>query len=199
VGAESGSQRILDAMEKGTRVEQIYEAARCLKAAGIEVGFFLQFGYPGETRDDIRRTFQMVRDCRPDDIGMSVSYPLPGTKFYDAVQKQLGGQQNWVDSSDLAMLYRGPFPTAFYRQLHVVLHKEFRARKASDEVRAALRRPATLRRRHLRRLAAVAYHRVTLLPARLRLDRLASVPQAGLNVLPPTVSQDASIPTPQPE
>src|SRR5579864_3692706 len=52
VGAESGSQRILDAMEKGTRVEQIYEAARRLRAAGIEVGFFLQFGYPGETRED---------------------------------------------------------------------------------------------------------------------------------------------------
>ena len=49
IGAESGSQRILDAMEKGTRVEQIAAAARRLHDAGIEVGFFLQFGYPGET------------------------------------------------------------------------------------------------------------------------------------------------------
>jgi anaerobic magnesium-protoporphyrin IX monomethyl ester cyclase len=199
VGAESASQHILDAMEKGTRVEQIYEAARRLRAAGIEVGFFLQFGYPGETRDDIRRTLQMVRDCRPDDIGMSVSYPLPGTKFHDAVRQQLGEQQNWVDSSDLAMLYRGPFPTAFYRQLHVVLHKEFRSRKAWDEVRAALRHPTTLRRRHLRRAAAAAFHRSTLMPARLRLARLASVGHDGPEMLPPNVSQDASVPTPQPE
>jgi len=79
VGAESGSQKILDAMEKGTKVEQIYEASRRLHDVGIEVGFFLEFGYPGETRDDIEQTLQMVRDCRPDDIGMSVSYPLPGT------------------------------------------------------------------------------------------------------------------------
>src|SRR5207248_3315017 len=68
VGAESGSQKILDAMEKGTHVEDIYETARRLHAAGIEVGFFLQFGYPGETRQDVEKTLQMVRDCRPDDI-----------------------------------------------------------------------------------------------------------------------------------
>ena len=77
IGAESGSQRILDAMEKGTRVEQIPEATRLLHDAGIEVGFFLQFGYPGETCEDIELTLQMVRECRPDDIGISVSYPLP--------------------------------------------------------------------------------------------------------------------------
>ena len=120
LGAESGSQRILDAMEKGTRVEQIYAATRALRDAGIRIGFFLQFGYPGETRDDIARTFQMVRDCRPDDIGMSVSYPLPGTKFHNTVRLQLSDKRNWVDSADLDMLYEGPFSTAFYRQLHNV-------------------------------------------------------------------------------
>src|SRR4029079_7660724 len=126
VGAESGSQKILDAMEKGTHVEDIYATAKRLHAAGIQVGFFLQFGYPGETRQDIEKTLQMVRDCRPDDIGMSVSYPLPGTKFHNNVRVQLGDKRNWQDSNDLDMLYQGPFTTAFYRQLHVVLHKEFR-------------------------------------------------------------------------
>src|ERR1700681_1151340 len=121
VGAESGSQKILDAMEKGTQVEHIYHAARRLHAAGIQVGFFLQFGYPGETRQDIERTLQMVRDCRPDDIGMSVSYPMPGTRFFAAVQHELGTKQNWQDSEDLAMLYHGPYNTAFYRTLHKVL------------------------------------------------------------------------------
>jgi anaerobic magnesium-protoporphyrin IX monomethyl ester cyclase len=55
LGAESGSQRILDAMEKGTTVAQIRDAARQLQAAGVKVGFFLQFGYPGETWADIQR------------------------------------------------------------------------------------------------------------------------------------------------
>ncbi|MBV6401091.1 MAG: Anaerobic magnesium-protoporphyrin IX monomethyl ester cyclase [Anaerolineales bacterium] len=130
LGAESGSQKILDAMDKGDTVEDIYNAARLLHANGIEVGFFLQFGYPGETWDDVRKTLKMVRDCAPDDIGISVSYPLPGTKFYERVKLELGEKQNWVDSEDLAMLYRGPFPTEFYRVLHGRVHYEFRARKA---------------------------------------------------------------------
>lgn len=130
LGAESGSQKILDAMDKGDTVEDIYNAARLLRANGIEVGFFLQFGYPGETWDDVQKTLKMVRDCAPDDIGISVSYPLPGTKFFERVKLELGEKQNWVDSEDLAMLYRGPFPTEFYRVLHGRVHYEFRAWKA---------------------------------------------------------------------
>jgi anaerobic magnesium-protoporphyrin IX monomethyl ester cyclase len=130
IGAESGSQKILDAMDKGDQVEDIYRAASLLKSKGIEVGFFLQFGYPGETWEDVQKTLKMVRECAPDDIGISVSYPLPGTKFYERVKLELGEKQNWIDSEDLAMLYRGPFPTEFYRILHGRVHYEFRAWKA---------------------------------------------------------------------
>ena len=130
IGAESGSQKILDAMDKGDTAEDIYNAARLLREKGVEVGFFLQFGYPGETWEDVQKTLKMVRECAPDDIGISVSYPLPGTKFYERVKLELGEKQNWVDSEDLAMLYRGPFPTEFYRILHGRVHYEFRARKA---------------------------------------------------------------------
>ncbi|KAA0284455.1 MAG: radical SAM protein [Chloroflexi bacterium] len=130
IGAESGSQKILDAMDKGDRVEDIYRAADLLQANGIQVGFFLQFGYPGETWDDVQLTLKMVRECMPDDIGISVSYPLPGTKFYERVKLELGEKQNWVDSDDLAMLYRGPFPQEFYRILHGRTHHEFRIRRA---------------------------------------------------------------------
>jgi anaerobic magnesium-protoporphyrin IX monomethyl ester cyclase len=133
LGAESGSQKILDAMDKGDKVEDIYRAAKLLQANGIEVGFFLQFGYPGETWNDVQMTLKMVRECAPDDIGISVSYPLPGTKFYERVKLELGEKQNWVDSEDLAMLYRGPFPTEFYRILHGRVHYEFRAWKALQQ------------------------------------------------------------------
>ena len=130
IGAESGSQKILDAMDKGDKVEDIYRAVKLLRENGIEVGFFLQFGYPGETWDDVQKTLKMVRECAPDDIGISVSYPLPGTKFFERVKLELGEKQNWVDSDDLAMLYRGPFPTEFYRILHGRVHYEFRLRQA---------------------------------------------------------------------
>jgi anaerobic magnesium-protoporphyrin IX monomethyl ester cyclase len=191
VGAESGSQKILDAMEKGTQVEHIYTAARRLHEAGIQVSFFLQFGYPGETRDDVERTLQMVRDCHPDDIGMSVSYPLPGTRFFAAVQHELGDKQNWQDSDDMAMLYRGPFSTAFYRWLHRVLHREFRAQRAWDELRSALRQPSQLRRRHLRLARSVVYARLVLPLMRLELERRARARHRGLvNLVPVEAATD---------
>jgi len=133
LGAESGSQKMLDAMEKGNKVEDIYLAAKLLRENGIEVGFFLQFGYPGETWNDIQQTLKMVRECMPDDIGISVSYPLPGTKFYERVKLELGEIKNWLDSEDLAMLYRGPYPTEFYRILHGRVHYEFRTRRALQQ------------------------------------------------------------------
>src|SRR5919198_1246152 len=93
---------------------------------------------------------------------MSVSYPLPGTRFFAAVQHELGSRQNWLDSDDLAMLYRGPFSTAFYRVLHRRLHREFRARRAWADLRTVLRNPLRLRRSHLRQAASVIYSLVGL-------------------------------------
>ena len=194
VGAESGSQKILDAMEKGTKVEQIYEAAQRLHEAGVKVAFFLQFGYPGETRADIEKTLQMVRDCQPDDVGMSVSYPLPGTKFYDRVRDELGAKQNWQDSSDLAMLYEGPYATEFYRHLHTVLHKEYRARKTWS----ALTGQNGGHRPGPRQVGAMVYQAATLPIARRKLRQLEALPHQGLLALPPEMSQQAAAtPTPQ--
>jgi anaerobic magnesium-protoporphyrin IX monomethyl ester cyclase len=203
VGAESGSQKVLDAMDKGTRVEQIRQARRLLGDAGIKVGFFLQFGYPGETRADIEQTIQLVRDCSPDDIGISVSYPMPGTKFYQAVAEQLGQKQNWQDSDDLAMLYAGPFSTAFYRKLHSVVHKEFRARKAWQALKGAPGPGVALTwPLRLRRAAGLAYNLASLPLARWQLNGLAKPPAsklAAIPALPHMAPEAASSPTPQDE
>jgi radical SAM superfamily enzyme YgiQ (UPF0313 family) len=147
IGAESGSQRILDAMEKGTRVDQIETAARLLRGAGIEVGFFLQFGYPGETLSEIEETLAMIRRCAPDDIGISVSYPLPGTPFYERVRAQLGAKQNWVDSADLAMMYRATYEPPFYKLLHQFAHARFRTDRGLRTLRTLLRAPQRIGRR----------------------------------------------------
>ena len=170
MGAESGSQAVLDAMDKGITVEQIHEATCRLRAAGIRVGFFLQFGYPGEGTTDIDATRRLVRQCRPDDIGISVSYPLPGTEFHARVRSDLGPQHNWIDSEDLAMLYRGPFSTEYYRQLHTVVHKEFRLRGSAG--------PAPRRRRPLARLAR-ARDALTLPHDERTLRRMARREQAS--------------------
>lgn len=130
MGAESGSQKVLDAMDKGTTVAEIRAARERLRRAGIRACFFIQFGYPGETFDDIMATVELVRSALPDNIGVSVSYPLPGTKFHDLVREQLGPKTNWTDSGDLAMMFQGAYRSPFYRHLHRLLHRELELRQA---------------------------------------------------------------------
>jgi radical SAM superfamily enzyme YgiQ (UPF0313 family) len=124
MGVESGSQKILKAMDKGTRVEQVVTARENLRREGIRACYFLQFGYPGENWEDILQTVQLVLETRPDDVGISVSYPLPGTKFYDRVREQLGTKTNWEDSGDISMMFHGAYSNDFYRALHDYLHAE---------------------------------------------------------------------------
>jgi anaerobic magnesium-protoporphyrin IX monomethyl ester cyclase len=200
IGAESGSQRILDAMEKGISVEQIHTATRLLHEAGIDVGFFLQFGYPGEVREDIDKTIEMMRACRPDDIGVSVSYPLPGTPFFERVKAQLGEKRNWVDSNDLALMYRGTFVPDFYRTLHALVHAEFRAQRFGNELKKAVGNPRTIRPRHFGRALASLSYRLKVPLLKSRADRQAKIlPSAPpIVVLPVLTPQAAAIPSDQP-
>jgi anaerobic magnesium-protoporphyrin IX monomethyl ester cyclase len=132
IGAESGSQRILDAMDKGITVAQIYEVTKKIKASKMKPAFFLQLGYLGETTEDVEATLKMLADLMPDDIGVSVSYPLPGTKFYDKVKDDLTAKANWTDSDDLAMMFRNTYQPAYYKVLHRLIHKKFRKMQALE-------------------------------------------------------------------
>jgi anaerobic magnesium-protoporphyrin IX monomethyl ester cyclase len=124
IGAESGSQKILDAMNKGTRVGENIVARRLLRDEGMRVGFFLQLGYLGEELDDILATRRLVDEARPDDVGVSVAYPLPGTKFYELVKEQLGSKRHWQESNDLEMMFHGTYTSDFYRTVRNLLHDQ---------------------------------------------------------------------------
>jgi anaerobic magnesium-protoporphyrin IX monomethyl ester cyclase len=157
MGAESGSQKILDAMEKGTTVENILTACESLREHGVRVGLFIQFGYPGETKLDIRATVKMIRQIMPDELGISVSYPLPGTRFYDRVKSELGVTRNWQDSNDLAMLFKGPFNTGFYRALHGYVHSDLAMRRAWLDLTVAGRRRNLSTVRQMRKVGLLGY------------------------------------------
>jgi anaerobic magnesium-protoporphyrin IX monomethyl ester cyclase len=124
MGVESGSQKILDAMDKGLLVEEVVSARKELRREGIRACYFLQFGYPGEAWTDIQKTIALVRQTRPDDIGVSFSYPLPNTRFYERVRQQLGSKQNWSDSDDLCVMFKGAYTDKFYRAVRDALHAE---------------------------------------------------------------------------
>ncbi|MCE4535814.1 B12-binding domain-containing radical SAM protein [Pelomonas sp. P7] len=135
LGAESGSQQVLDAMNKGTTVPEILQARRRLQAVGIRVGFFIQLGYLGEALEDLLQTRRLVEEARPDDIGVSVSYPLPGTRFHEQVKAQLGAKTHWDDSADLAMMFRGSFSTEVYRTVRDLLHAQVDLGRLGAEAR----------------------------------------------------------------
>ena len=124
MGVESGSQKILNAMDKGLRVSDVVTARARLGDEGIRACYFLQFGYPGESWDDIQQTIALIRNTRPDDIGVSFSYPLPGTVFYERVQEQIGAKRNWIDSDDLCVMFRATYKDEFYIALRNALHAE---------------------------------------------------------------------------
>lgn len=126
IGAESGSQKILDSMEKGTTIEQINLSTKLLKLKKVKVCYFIQFGYLGETMIEINETINMILKNMPHQIGISVSYPLPGTKFYQIVKDQMNEKTNWNDSNDLTMMYEGSFNTNFYVQLYKYVHSIYR-------------------------------------------------------------------------
>jgi len=146
IGAESGSQNILDAMDKGTTIEQIETATKLLQERGVRVAFFIQYGYLGETKVDIDKTIDLIRRAKPDDMGISISYPLPGTKFYEKVKSQLKEKQNWTDSNDLAMMFSGTFNPHFYKKLHSYTHKEFQIIRGVESLKRGLRKPISLKK-----------------------------------------------------
>ncbi len=161
LGAESGSQRVLDWMAKGTRVTRLIEARKRLGAHGIRVGFFIQLGYLGEQLEDLLATRELIALAAPDDIGVSVSYPLPGTRFHEQVKSQLGDKTHWRDSGDLAMMFRGTYDSAFYRRVRDLLHAQVSLQQArgSGSPEAAQRSLAGLAARWQALIASERLHR----------------------------------------
>jgi radical SAM superfamily enzyme YgiQ (UPF0313 family) len=149
MGAESGSQKILDAMDKGITVNEIKRSVALLKKHNIKPALFLQFGYLNETAEDIKQTIDMVNELLPYDIGVSVSYPLPGTKFYEKVKEQLKTKTNWSDSDDLHLMFSNTYSPEFYKHLHRFVHYSYRTSQAKD---------------HLKKFSFGNYKRIGLLP-----------------------------------
>ena len=172
MGAESGSQKVLDAMDKGIMVPQIYEATRLLKKNGIHPSFFIQFGYPGETKEDIIKTITMIRELLPHEIGISVSYPLPGTVFYERVKLQMREKTNWTDSDELALMFRNTYGPAFYKQLHRYVHKNYRKHIAIEAIRSLWAKPAAMGLSTIKKALSLLYYSPSAWIAKHKLERL---------------------------
>jgi len=136
IGSESGSQRILDAMQRGVTVAQVREAVRQLKANGIQTGMFFMWGYEGEEIADIEATYEHVQACRPDVFFTTVSYPIKGTPYYDQVADKLVQVAPWESSTDRELKVRGRHSRRFYAAADQLLRSQTPAE--ADEARQGL-------------------------------------------------------------
>ncbi len=172
IGAESGSQKILDAMDKGITVKQIQGAAELMKRHGIKPCFFIQFGYPGEDRDDIDLTINMINGLLPFEIGISVSYPLPGTVFYNRVKAELKKKTNWTDSDEMALMFSNTFPASYYKQLHNYVHKNYRRHLAKNSFIRLFNNPMATTGGGLRKALSYFYYTPATIIEKYKLSQL---------------------------
>lgn len=169
MGAESGSDSVLRAMDKDGTVADTESAVANLRELGVGVGLFLQLGYPGETLEDVHATIQMVRTLQPEEIGVSVSYPLPGTVFHAHVEHVLD-DTHWRASMENRTLHPAPFPEEFYREAREVLRSVHSGGRLRERSEAVLRQPS---RRTARRLAGALWHRARRRVVERRMAALA--------------------------
>ena len=175
IGAESGSQKILDAMDKGITVEQIGIATNLMKAQGIKPSFFIQFGYPGEMKEDIDQTIKMINSLLPYEIGISISYPLPGTKFYEKVKADLVKKTNWTDSDEMALMFSNTFAPAYYKQLHKYVHQNYHAHLAKYNLKQFINDPLRSNLVLLKKAASVVYRIPAMFIAMKKLKQLEKI------------------------
>jgi anaerobic magnesium-protoporphyrin IX monomethyl ester cyclase len=124
IGSESGSQRILDAMQRGVTVDQVRTAVHLCKQSGIQVGMFLMWGYEGEDIEDIEMTVQHVKRCQPDVCFTTVSYPIKGTPYYERVSSRLVNLAGWSQSTDRDLRIQGRHSRRFYQHADDLLKSE---------------------------------------------------------------------------
>jgi len=170
VGAESGSDAVLEAMDKGASVADIVDARHLLAAHGISAGFFLQLGYPGETVEDVRSTVALIRQLRPEEIGVSVSYPMPGTAFYEHVKGSMGST-NWETSMDNRTLFEAPYEQAFYAAAKELLRSTYSASRRRVVLKTFLKEPSA---EHARKVAGAVWHSLRRPVVAAKMSRLAN-------------------------
>lgn len=137
IGSESGSQRILDAMQRGVTVEQVRQAVALCKQNGIQTGMFLMWGYEGEELADVEATVELVRACNPDIFFTTVSYPIKGTPYYAKVADRLVNLGPWDRTTDRQIQIRGRHSRRFYEHADNLLRSEMSAQPDAQAILAA--------------------------------------------------------------
>lgn len=114
IGAESGSQKIIDAMDRRVDVDVVKTAIQKTNALGMETGTFIMVGYPGEDEQDINETIDYLKDANPTHFTITVAYPIKGTSLYNEVEDKITIQPEWNTSTDREIDFARTYSRKFY-------------------------------------------------------------------------------------
>lgn len=131
IGAESGSQKIIDAMDRRVDVNVVKSAIQKTNSLGIETGTFIMLGYPGEDMSDISNTVQYLKEANPTHFTITVAYPIKGTSLYNEVEHKITKQPNWETSTDRDIDFKRTYTRKFY---------DYAVRYVVNEVNSAKKR-----------------------------------------------------------
>jgi anaerobic magnesium-protoporphyrin IX monomethyl ester cyclase len=140
VGAESGSQKVLNAMDRRTDAVRMRKVVGLLQKHGIRAGTFVMLGYDGETWDDINETTMHLTTALPDDVLTTLSYPIKGTPYYDQVQDRLALPENWAAGSDREITVIGRGSRRFYHHAQKWMQSEVDFSRASKNGHRSFKR-----------------------------------------------------------
>ena len=138
IGAESGSQRIIDAMDRRVEVSQVREMIIKTKEAGIEAGTFIMLGYPGERREDIEDTIQHLKLSNPSLYTITIAYPITGTPLYNEVESTLSSNTDWTENTDRDYDFKRTQKKAYYQHAIRWVNNEvsyYRSKNAMEKLK----------------------------------------------------------------
>ncbi len=124
IGAESGSQRVIDAMDRRVDVKQVQDMILMTRRNGIEAGTFIMLGYPGETEEDIEDTIRHLKISQPDFYTITLAYPIKGTEMYQEVEHDLHPSPDWKSSTDRELEYPRTYSKRYYHHALSRVHNE---------------------------------------------------------------------------
>lgn len=130
IGAESGSQKIIDRMDRRVEVEQVREMIRLARRHGLQAGTFIMVGYPGETKHDIFETVHHLKAAEPDLYTITVTYPIKGTPLYQEVEDRFLTQLPWESSTDRDIDFHRTYPRKYYDYAIQMIQHEMNYHKA---------------------------------------------------------------------
>lgn len=114
IGAESGSQKVIDLMDRRVDVNQVREMIQLTRKHGIEAGTFIMLGYPGETEEDIEETIRHLKKSNPDYFTITVAYPIKGTELYQEIEAVQTTNLDWSTSTDRQVDFKRTYSRKYY-------------------------------------------------------------------------------------